>query len=142
MGRRIVCNMVGYGWLGVLALERVVDRGGVLISRTLPSRRTNFKPFALGSVADPDNGGPTAVRVVERTIGNDRSEINDLGDVITMLVADVDPVPNTKAFVALDIESARTAFSVMFESGVEYTCLLYTSPSPRDKRQSRMPSSA
>ena len=25
---------------------------------------------------------------------------------------------------------------------VSYTCLLYTSPSPRDKRQSRMPSSA
>ena len=25
---------------------------------------------------------------------------------------------------------------------VLYTCLLYTSPSPRDKRQSRMPSSA
>ena len=26
--------------------------------------------------------------------------------------------------------------------GHEYSCLLYTSPSPRDKRQSRMPSSA
>ena len=26
--------------------------------------------------------------------------------------------------------------------GVYVTCLLYTSPSPRDKRQSRMPSSA
>ena len=26
--------------------------------------------------------------------------------------------------------------------GVDYVCLLYTSPSPRDKRQSRMPSSA
>ena len=26
--------------------------------------------------------------------------------------------------------------------GAQYTCLLYTSPSPRDKRQSRMPSSA
>ena len=25
---------------------------------------------------------------------------------------------------------------------VQYSCLLYTSPSPRDKRQSRMPSSA
>ena len=25
---------------------------------------------------------------------------------------------------------------------VDYICLLYTSPSPRDKRQSRMPSSA
>ena len=28
------------------------------------------------------------------------------------------------------------------EGGGSYTCLLYTSPSPRDKRQSRMPSSA
>ena len=26
--------------------------------------------------------------------------------------------------------------------GLMYLCLLYTSPSPRDKRQSRMPSSA
>ena len=30
----------------------------------------------------------------------------------------------------------------MLESGLVTTCLLYTSPSPRDKRQSRMPSSA
>ena len=29
-----------------------------------------------------------------------------------------------------------------FEAVVDNTCLLYTSPSPRDKRQSRMPSSA
>ena len=28
------------------------------------------------------------------------------------------------------------------EIGLDYFCLLYTSPSPRDKRQSRMPSSA
>ena len=27
-------------------------------------------------------------------------------------------------------------------AGKEHSCLLYTSPSPRDKRQSRMPSSA
>ena len=29
-----------------------------------------------------------------------------------------------------------------WENGNGYSCLLYTSPSPRDKRQSRMPSSA
>ena len=29
-----------------------------------------------------------------------------------------------------------------FDFGVNNSCLLYTSPSPRDKRQSRMPSSA
>ena len=28
------------------------------------------------------------------------------------------------------------------KAGFNYSCLLYTSPSPRDKRQSRMPSSA
>ena len=34
-------------------------------------------------------------------------------------------------------------YSRVFPPGIKYkTCLLYTSPSPRDKRQSRMPSSA
>ena len=31
---------------------------------------------------------------------------------------------------------------MLWIEGVAVTCLLYTSPSPRDKRQSRMPSSA
>ena len=31
---------------------------------------------------------------------------------------------------------------VVSSGAVRFTCLLYTSPSPRDKRQSRMPSSA
>ena len=35
-----------------------------------------------------------------------------------------------------------TGYVVVFLPVVLYTCLLYTSPSPRDKRQSRMPSSA
>ena len=37
--------------------------------------------------------------------------------------------------------AAQSHVKVSFETP-EYTCLLYTSPSPRDKRQSRMPSSA
>ena len=40
------------------------------------------------------------------------------------------------------VEIAGTAVSGI-DVGEEYNnCLLYTSPSPRDKRQSRMPSSA
>ena len=40
-----------------------------------------------------------------------------------------------------------SASQVEINSGIQFydgitTCLLYTSPSPRDKRQSRMPSSA
>ena len=38
--------------------------------------------------------------------------------------------------VALTVDNAQSAFTSL------YDCLLYTSPSPRDKRQSRMPSSA
>ena len=37
---------------------------------------------------------------------------------------------------------SRWCFDALHVTGVENTCLLYTSPSPRDKRQSRMPSSA
>ena len=40
------------------------------------------------------------------------------------------------------VASAKS-FKVLLKCQNEYyTCLLYTSPSPRDKRQSRMPSSA
>ena len=31
---------------------------------------------------------------------------------------------------------------IPFKKGDQYTCLLYTSPSPRDRTRSRMPSSA
>ena len=36
----------------------------------------------------------------------------------------------------------RVANEITTTFSSSYTCLLYTSPSPRDKRQSRMPSSA
>ena len=45
--------------------------------------------------------------------------------------------------VCLDMEGTLTPEiweQVATDSGI--SCLLYTSPSPRDKRQSRMPSSA
>ena len=39
-------------------------------------------------------------------------------------------------------ESMDSAINGLLQSLDPYSCLLYTSPSPRDKRQSRMPSSA
>ena len=41
-------------------------------------------------------------------------------------------------FTVLGVEETKKKV----EAGNHYGCLLYTSPSPRDKRQSRMPSSA
>ena len=48
-------------------------------------------------------------------------------------------VPFTQACEFYSASKARPAVGGL---GKLYICLLYTSPSPRDKRQSRMPSSA
>ena len=44
--------------------------------------------------------------------------------------------------IRLDVDSLRDAFSPRTRAVLVNTCLLYTSPSPRDQRGSRMPSSA
>ena len=41
-----------------------------------------------------------------------------------------------------DLKKISKLNSFVNNKGEYYHCLLYTSPSPRDKRQSRMPSSA
>ena len=63
------------------------------------------------------------------------------------------PVSGTKAVLierileadgapAATADAADAAAAAIDDAGVAHPCLLYTSPSPRDKRQSRMPSSA
>ena len=49
------------------------------------------------------------------------------------LLIDTDPQGNVSTYLNFDKNS---------KEALNTTCLLYTSPSPRDKRQSRMPSSA
>ena len=54
-------------------------------------------------------------------------------------------VPNKDIVKAFDVSLilyAEHSFNVSTFTARTITCLLYTSPSPRDKRQSRMPSSA
>ena len=45
-------------------------------------------------------------------------------------------------FVDASGNTIDQGIALRFDAPHSYTCLLYTSPSPRDKRQSRMPSSA
>ena len=49
----------------------------------------------------------------------------------------VDPIEDFEPFRFIEDE-----LGIKFQVGEVSSCLLYTSPSPRDKRQSRMPSSA
>ena len=65
----------------------------------------------------------------------------DVNDILHLSYFDT--INERVAIISLD-EDERT-FSVVDEGegiGQPLGCLLYTSPSPRDKRQSRMPSSA
>ena len=54
-----------------------------------------------------------------------------------------------QAYAISDVEGTRklyadwaTTYDADTTEGMGYVCLLYTSPSPRDMRRSRMPSSA
>ena len=51
-------------------------------------------------------------------------------------------VTATSEFLNGMMEATFPLESELVDAGCADTCLLYTSPSPRDKRQSRMPSSA
>ena len=52
------------------------------------------------------------------------------------------PIGKTSAQVVNDVRRALNAQKAGHAGTLDPFCLLYTSPSPRDKRQSRMPSSA
>ena len=51
-----------------------------------------------------------------------------------------DPRLKVKAEEVRDVSTVQTLIDDMLET--LYACLLYTSPSPRDRQKSRMPSSA
>ena len=50
---------------------------------------------------------------------------------------------NTKKFIGYNVQAAKSLDLSSINGIIEYLpCLLYTSPSPRDRQKSRMPSSA
>ena len=54
-----------------------------------------------------------------------------------------DAVKNLPVLDAEDVDAVASQVDFIFSAiNLDKACLLYTSPSPRDKRQSRMPSSA
>ena len=56
--------------------------------------------------------------------------------------ADLGIVAGDGGVQTISIDSTITLGAMGFSNALYYTCLLYTSPSPRDRQKSRMPSSA
>ena len=69
--------------------------------------------------------------------------VNPFEDVLPFPFLRIQPV-DFLTFRLFRLAGKITEFDEYVAIGIEqiYVCLLYTSPSPRDKRQSRMPSSA
>ena len=69
------------------------------------------------------------------------TESKSSGDIVPIIKFDA----KAGEFIKVDKEQAADGTWVADQSEIDLpfkACLLYTSPSPRDKRQSRMPSSA
>ena len=71
-----------------------------------------------------------------------------LGDTPEKVLEDVGTLIDGLGAIGLEVNSAKCELTILDDDAPVETellfraCLLYTSPSPRDKRQSRMPSSA
>ena len=77
------------------------------------------------------------------TIDDATGAFDEEGNAITLVQSDIDAARVTlnAEFNAAKYKTDREKEFASFGDQLDI-CLLYTSPSPRDKRQSRMPSSA
>ena len=94
------------------------------------------------AAAEPDDGGGLVVAAAdEGDHSPDNTVILDVGSYeLNEVRVDLGSGNNAFLFVSGEVEAGL--YYLGLESSDSDSCLLYTSPSPRDKRQSRMPSSA
>ena len=78
------------------------------------------------------------VQLEDALTKGDKSKLSTKG-VKKVASAAADDKQLTKSLQKMERDLMRSGGRAGYKSG---SCLLYTSPSPRDKRQSRMPSSA
>ena len=80
------------------------------------------------------------------TISDIAAHANVSKSTVSRVLNDTTPVNEEKRQAVLaamkEMNFEPNIFARGLASGQSYTCLLYTSPSPRDQRGSRMPSSA
>ena len=126
--------------------KKVICLGEALIDRIRNKSNQGFSDF-LG-------GAPANVACALRKLKIDSTFIGSLGgdDNGKKFIKLFDELEVNLDFFQLNNDSStrvvnvdRDKFGDRFFSGFEessYSCLLYTSPSPRDSRKSRMPSSA
>ena len=128
-----------------LAFDTIYAEG----QRRLLASMSSYAKRFIGQQRKPDvdfvNGLSPVVSIDQKTIGsNPRSTVGtmtDVWDYMRMLFATVGIPHCPRCEEELDGKTPNQMMEHMLALP-EGTCLLYTSPSPRDRTRSRMPSSA
>ena len=110
--------------------RKINDRKANTIIDSLPA----IAWMAYSIHGNETSGADAALGIIYHLIASDDPEIEDL---LNKMVIIIDPMmnPDGRDRFAKSLEQYRG-------TAPNYDCLLYTSPSPRDQRGSRMPSSA
>ena len=103
------------------------------VAQDLTITKTNCDNPGFIELSEILEGGNVVVSLSERALG--RVVSSDVKHPLTGEVV-------IKKTTMIDEAGCDKIDSAGIKSLKVYSCLLYTSPSPRDKRQSRMPSSA
>ena len=88
-----------------------------------------------------DNSGAKEVLCI-KVLGGTRRRYASIGDIFVATVKDAIPGAGVKKGDVVKCVVVRTKKEKRRADGSYIRCLLYTSPSPRDRSISRMPSSA
>ena len=100
----------------------------------MDDRRLRIKTYAMNTNAAP-GGGSTINGVLYQLLWT-------LLRVSKVAILDLDTESSNSVSSAVVIAEPSDGGDVQIDSDHHEVCLLYTSPSPRDQRGSRMPSSA
>ena len=135
--------VIGAGTMGAGIAGQAANAGCDVLLLDLPSDGANVNALAqkgLDRISNPADPGILSPDVTKRiTVGNIRDDFDKLAECDWVAEAILERL-DLKKDLYKKLDSVCKDSAII--SSNTSTCLLYTSPSPRDKRQSRMPSSA
>ena len=110
----------------------------------------NFAQQIIQTAADLSSfnnlGTEQSARAIISALTGEREALKTLGIVIRQADVEARAALDTKTANIKELTQEQLAYAtlalVQEKAGVAIGCLLYTSPSPRDRQKSRMPSSA
>ena len=124
-------------------IEALASKAQAMLERVRASAESLDSPTSATAPSIEDTSGESDGDVVSEELPAPETaeavEISEL-DVDDELVATEDEVATGDSDADIDTVEEVEADTAGDDQDID--CLLYTSPSPRDKRQSRMPSSA